>query len=102
LLYAFSDFWAMYLNTLSDKSWTDFTELDKIIRSRAHKIFDAKFREERFVKLLSDTIARYSELAKIAGTGKVYQFLSNRVAQWNNDFVEPFRDTLFRTPSQKV
>ncbi|HZA06418.1 MAG TPA: alpha/beta fold hydrolase, partial [Nitrososphaeraceae archaeon] len=85
-----------------NKSWKDYTELDKTIRSRSHKVFDAKFREERFVKLLSDTVANYSELAKITGIGKMYQLLSNRTAQWNNDFVEPFRDTLYRTPLQKV
>ena len=67
LLYAFAEFWRMYLSTVYEynKSWKDFTELDKIIRSRSHKIFDAKFREERFIKLLSDTVANYSELAKI-------------------------------------
>jgi polyhydroxyalkanoate synthase subunit PhaC len=32
----------------------------------------------------------------------MYQSLSNRVAQWNNEFVEPFRDTLYRTLSQKI
>ena len=104
LLYAFAEFWRMYLNTISEynKSWVDFAELDKTIRSRSHKIFDSKFREERFVKLLSDAVANYSELAKITGIGKMYQLLSNRIAQWNNDFVEPFRDILYRTPSQKI
>jgi class III poly(R)-hydroxyalkanoic acid synthase PhaC subunit len=94
----------MHLTTISEynKSWKDFTELDKIIRSRSHKIFDAKFRDERFVKSLSDTVANYSELAKITGVGKIYQLLTNRIAQWNNDFVEPLRDTLYRTPSHKV
>ena len=38
----------------------------------------------------------YSELGKTTGTRKIYQSLSNWVAQWNNDFVEPFRDTLYR------
>jgi class III poly(R)-hydroxyalkanoic acid synthase PhaC subunit len=104
LLSAFAEFWKMYLSTISeyDKSWEDFAELDKVIRSRAHKIFDSKFREERFVKLLSDTVANYSKLTKTTGVGKVYQLLSNKIAQWNNDFVEPFRDTLYRTPSQKI
>jgi len=104
LFYAFAEFWRMYLSTISEynKSWKGFTELDKTIRSRSQKIFDAKFREERFVKLISDTVANYSELAKITGIGKMYQLLSNRIAQWNNDFVEPLRDTLYRTPSHKV
>jgi hypothetical protein len=40
----------MYLNTISEynRSWNDFTELDKTLRSRSQKIFE-KFREERFV-----------------------------------------------------
>ncbi|MFL6357942.1 MAG: alpha/beta fold hydrolase, partial [Nitrososphaeraceae archaeon] len=77
-------------------------ELDKILRSRFQKIFNEKFREERFVNYLSDTVASYSELAKITGLGKMYQGISNRTAEWNNDFVEPIRDTLYRTPSQKI
>jgi polyhydroxyalkanoate synthase subunit PhaC len=92
------------------KSWKDFTELDKTLRNRSHKIFekfrdkifDKKFREERFVNSLSDTVASYSELAKITGIGKMYQLLSNRIAEWNNAFVEPIRDTLYRTPSHKI
>jgi polyhydroxyalkanoate synthase subunit PhaC len=61
-----------------------------------------RFRDERFVNLLSDTVASYSEFAKIMGIGKIYQLLSNRIAEWNNAFVEPIRDTLYRTPSQKI
>src|SRR5919198_5079107 len=104
LLYAFAEFWRMYISTVYEynKFWKEFTKLDKIIRSRSHKILDSKFREERFVNSLSDTVASYSELAKITGLGKIYQLLSNRIAQWNNDFVEPLRDTLYRTPSQKI
>ena len=56
----------IYLSTISEynKSWKDLSELDKILRSRFRKAFDEKFREERFVNTLSDTIASYSELAK--------------------------------------
>lgn len=42
------------------------------------------------------------ELVKITGLGKIYQYLSNRSSVWNNNFVEPIRDTLYRTPSQKI
>jgi polyhydroxyalkanoate synthase subunit PhaC len=104
LLNAFAEVYRMYLSTISEynRSWKDFTELDKILRSRFQKIFDEKFREERFVNSLSDTVASYSELAKTTGLGKMYQRISNRTAEWNNDFVEPIRDTLYRTPSQKI
>jgi polyhydroxyalkanoate synthase subunit PhaC len=101
---AFAEAYIIYLNTISeyDRSWKDFMELDKTLRSRFNKIFDKKFREEGFVNALSDTVASYSELVKIMGLGKVYQLLSNKLSAWNNDFVEPIRDTLYRTPSQKI
>jgi polyhydroxyalkanoate synthase subunit PhaC len=104
LFNAFAEAYRMYLSTISEynRSWKGFAELDKILRSRFQKIFDEKFREERFVNSLSDTVASYSELAKITGLGKMYQGIYNRTAEWNNDFVEPIRDTLYRTPSQKI
>jgi polyhydroxyalkanoate synthase subunit PhaC len=47
-------------------------------------------------------VASYSELAKVIGIGKMYQSASNKSAVWNNEFVESFRDTLYRTSSKKV
>jgi class III poly(R)-hydroxyalkanoic acid synthase PhaC subunit len=104
LFNAFTEAYRMYLSTISEynRSWKDYAELDKTLRSRSHKIFDEKFRQEHFVNSLSDTVANYSKLAKHIGIGKIYQYTSNRIAQWNNDFVEPIRDTLYRTPSQKI
>jgi polyhydroxyalkanoate synthase subunit PhaC len=101
---AFTEAYLIYLNTISeyDRPWKDFAELDKTLRSRFHKVFDSKFREQSFVNTLSDTIASYSELAKVTGIGKAYQRLSNKLSAWDNDFVEPIRDTLYRTPSQKI
>jgi polyhydroxyalkanoate synthase len=32
----------------------------------------------------------------------MYKHLSNKSSAWNNDFIEPIRDTLFRTPSKKI
>jgi len=101
---AFAEAVPIYFSTISEynKSWKDLSELDKILRSKFRKVFNQKFREERFVNTLSDTVASYSELAKTTGLGKMYQHLSNRVSGWNNDFVEPIRDTFCRTPSQKI
>ena len=101
---AFAEAYLIYLNTISEynRSWKDFAELDKTLRSRFHKVFDEKFREQSFVNALSDTIASYSELAKVTGIGKAYQRLSNKLSAWDNDFVEPIRDTLYGTPSQKI
>ena len=101
---AFAEAYPIYFSTISEynKSWKNLPELDKILRSRFRNAFDQKFREERFVYTLSGTVASYSELARITGLGKMYQRLSNRLSEWNNDYVEPVRDTLYRTPSQKV
>ena len=104
LFNAFAQVYSIYLSTISEynKSWKDLPELDKTLRNRFGKVFDEKFREKRFVNALSDTVASYSELAKITGLGKMYQRLSNRFSVWNNDFIEPIRDTFYRTPSQKI
>ncbi len=101
---AFAEASTIYFSEISkyNKSWTDLFELDKILRSKFRKVFDQKFREEKFVHILSDTVASYSELAGIAGTGKMYQHLSNRLSVWNNDYIEPIRDTVYRTPSRKI
>jgi polyhydroxyalkanoate synthase subunit PhaC len=101
---AFAKAYPIYPDTISEhnKSWKDLSELDKILRSKFRKAFDEKFREERFVNTLSDSISSYSELAKVTGIGKIYQHLSNRLSVWNNDFIEPIRDTLYRTPSKKI
>ena len=39
---------------------------------------------------------------RLTGFGKIYQHLSNLWSVWDNDFVEPLRDTLWRTPSYKI
>jgi hypothetical protein len=85
---AFAEASTIYFSEISkcNKTWTDLFELDKILRSKFRNVFDQKFREEKFVHILSDTVASYSELAGIAGTGKMYQHLSNRLSVWNNDF----------------
>jgi polyhydroxyalkanoate synthase len=104
LFNAFAEAYSIYLGTISEnsRSWKDLPGLDKTLRSRFGNVFDEKFREERFVNALSDTVASYSELAKVMGIGKMYQRLSNRFSAWNNDFIEPVRDTFYRTPSQKI
>jgi hypothetical protein len=32
----------------------------------------------------------------------MYQYITNKTAEWNNNFVEPIRDTVYRTPSRKI
>ena len=104
LFNAFADAYPIYLNVISqyNKSWKDLSELDNILRSRYRKAFDEKFREKKFIDTLSDTITSYSELAKVTGLGNMYKHLSNKISLWNNDFIEPIRDNLFRTPSEKI
>jgi polyhydroxyalkanoate synthase subunit PhaC len=101
---AFANAYPIYLNAISEynKSWKDLSELDKTLRNRFHKVFDEKFREEDFVYTLSDTITSYSELARVTGLRKIYKRLSNKSSAWNNYLIEPLRDTLFRTPSEKI
>jgi polyhydroxyalkanoate synthase subunit PhaC len=69
--------------------------------SRISNIFNLRFRED-FVSTLSDTVASYSTLAKNTGFGRAYQFSSIWWANWNNNFIEPVRDTFWRTPSHKI
>ena len=78
---AFTEASDIYFSEISkyNKSWHDPFELDKILRGKFRKVFDQKFREEKFVHILSDAVANYSELAEITGTGKMYQHLSNRL-----------------------
>ena len=104
LFNAFADAYPIYLNVISqyNKSWKDLSELDNILRSTYRKAFDKKFREKNFIDTLSDTVTGYSELARVTGLGKMYKHLSNKISLWNNDFIEPIRDTLFRTPSEKI
>ncbi|MFY9564926.1 MAG: alpha/beta fold hydrolase [Nitrososphaeraceae archaeon] len=101
---AFSQFYPMYLDIISEynKSWKDLSELDKVLRSRFRNAFDEKFRDADFVNRLSDTITSYSELAKVTGLGQMYRDYSNGSSIWNNKFIEPIRDTLYRTPSEKI
>src|SRR5947209_5303824 len=68
---AFSEDVPIYFSTISEynKSWKDLSELDKILRNKFRKVFNQKFREERFINTLSDTVASYSELAKNTGLG---------------------------------
>jgi polyhydroxyalkanoate synthase subunit PhaC len=101
---AFSQSYPVYLNTISEynKSWKDLSELDKVLRSRYRKAFDEKFRDADFINRLSDVITSYSELAKITGLGQMYRDFSNGSSIWNNKFIEPIRDTLYRTPSEKI
>ena len=101
---AFSRFYPMYLDIISEynKSWKDLSELDKVLRSRFRKAFDEKFRDADFINRLSDAITSYSELAKVTGLGQMYRDYSNGSSIWNNKFIEPIRDTLYRTPSEKI
>ena len=104
LFNAFADAYPIYLHAISEygKSWKNLAELDKILRSRFRAALDKKFRDDNFVNTLSDTVTSYSELARVTALGKVYKHLSNKSSVWNNDFIEPIRDTLFRTPSEKI
>jgi polyhydroxyalkanoate synthase len=100
----FVEAYSVYLNILfkEDNTSKDLAELEKIIRKKIGNIFNTKFRDDNFIATLSNVVASYSNLAKATGFGKTYQHLSNLWSVWDNDFVEPLRDTLWRTPSYKI
>lgn len=79
-----------------------YKKTEKIILSKIHDKFDTNFREKTFVISLSEFIESYCNLAKITGAGLLYQQVSNLNAYWNNTFVEPIRDIMYRTPSHKI
>jgi class III poly(R)-hydroxyalkanoic acid synthase PhaC subunit len=101
---AFTEAYPIWLGTASEynKSWKNLSELDKVLSTKFRKILDEKFRDQGFVNSLSDIVTSYSKLAKIMRLGETYQHLSNRSSVWNNQFAEPIRDSLYRTPSHKV
>ncbi|MDQ6668214.1 MAG: hypothetical protein M3Y53_08330, partial [Thermoproteota archaeon] len=101
---AFAEAYSVYLNILfkGDNTSKDLAEFEKIIRKKIGNIFNTKFRDDNFIATLSNVVASYSNLAEATGFGKIYQHLSNLWSEWDNDFVEPLRDTLWRTPSYKV
>jgi polyhydroxyalkanoate synthase len=101
---AFTEAYSVYLCTLSKEGGTskDLGEFEKIIRKKIGNIFNSKFRDDNFIAILSDVVASYSNLARATSFGKMYQHLSNLWSVWDNDFLEPLRDTLWRTPSYKV
>ncbi|HEU5120663.1 MAG TPA: alpha/beta fold hydrolase [Candidatus Nitrosocosmicus sp.] len=90
----------LFLNYQEQQDFYKKTE--KIILSKIRDKFDTNFREKTFVISLSEFIEAYSNLAKVTGAGLLYQQMSNVNAYWNNMFIEPIRDTVYRTPSHKI
>ena len=79
-----------------------YKEVEKILFSKIHSKFNKNFSEKSFVNSLSEFVESLSNLAKISGFGLMYQQLSNLNSFWNNTFIEPIRDTIYRTPSHKI
>jgi polyhydroxyalkanoate synthase subunit PhaC len=87
---------------LENKNSQNFQELEKNWLSKSRTIFETRFREDKFVNSLSNAIDCYSKFASTTGIGQWYQNISNLTSLWNNFFIEPLRDTLWRTPSHKL
>ena len=87
---------------LENKNWQNFQDLEKTWLSKCRTIFETRFREDGFVNSLSNAIDCYSKFALTTGLGQWYQNISNLTSLWNNFFIEPLRDTLWRTPSHKL
>jgi polyhydroxyalkanoate synthase subunit PhaC len=79
-----------------------YQKYEKVIMSGIRDKFDINLREEGFTRSLSEYIDGYSNMAKITGFGQIYQSTSNSTSYWNNEFAEPIRDTVLRTPSHKI
>lgn len=99
----YSASWNAFLSgTRAAGSTGTLTETEKTFSSKAREVFDSQFRNDQFVKALANAVNSYSKLAKANGFGQTYQQFSNLAAAWNNSFIEPFRDSMFRTPSHRV
>lgn len=70
--------------------------------SKIRKRFDKNYRGESFVSSLSDFTDSNSRLADVTGYGQTYQQISNFNSFWNNAFIEPLRDKVWRTPSHRI
>ena len=79
-----------------------YKKVEKIIMSKIRNRFDKNYREEGFVSSLFDFIDGNSRLGDITGYGQMYQQISNFNSFWNNAFIEPLRDKVWRTPSHRI
>jgi class III poly(R)-hydroxyalkanoic acid synthase PhaC subunit len=86
----------------SDKQQEFYKKAEKIILSEIRNKFDTNFREKSFINSLSEFIESYCNLAKTTGAGLLFQQMSNANAFWNNVYIEPIRDRMYRTPSHKI
>ncbi|MGE5601372.1 MAG: alpha/beta fold hydrolase [Clostridia bacterium] len=87
---------------LQERASTNSIELERKVMAKARDVFDDKFREQDFLRSVSEVTEAFSRMAKTTGFGHVYQNISNMAAAWNNLLIEPLRDKIFRTPSHKV
>ncbi|WP_148687326.1 alpha/beta fold hydrolase [Candidatus Nitrosocosmicus hydrocola] len=79
-----------------------YKNAEKIILSKIRNKFDTNFREKTFLISLSEFMEAHSNLAKATGIGLLYQQIANVNAYWNNMFIEPIRDNMYRTPSHRI
>lgn len=53
------------------------TELERKMMAKARETFESRFRDQDFLKSMSEFIEAYSKLAKDTGFGQIYQSASN-------------------------
>jgi poly[(R)-3-hydroxyalkanoate] polymerase subunit PhaC len=109
-----ADFYAKLANIFADvyltnanyifkyNNSTSTKEVERSWLSACRDTFEERFRDRTFIQSLSNAIDCYSKLAQTNGIGQGYQILSNITSVWNNLFIEPIRDTVWRTPSHDV
>jgi polyhydroxyalkanoate synthase len=100
---AFADSYAAMAGVyLQEGALTNSIKLERKMMAKARNVFDDKFREQDFLRSVSEVTEAISRVAKATGFGQTYQNISNMTAAWNNLLIEPLRDKIFRTPSHKV
>jgi polyhydroxyalkanoate synthase subunit PhaC len=103
LVDAFADSYAAMAGVyLQERASTNSLELERKAMAKARDIFDDKFRDQDFLRSVSELTEAFSRMAKATGFGQIYQNISNMAAAWNNLLIEPLRDKMFRTPSHRV
>ena len=100
---AFADSYAAMAGVyLQERASTNSIELERKAMAKARDVFDDKFRQQDFLRSVSEVSEAFSRVAKATGFGQIYQNVSNMTAAWNNLLIEPLRDKIFRTPSHRV
>lgn len=80
---------------------TDTKKISNLIRSSFDSSLRKTLEEEKFTITLSNFLESFSEMERITRHNQFHSFFDDMFAKWNL-FIEPFRDTINRTPSEVI